>query len=54
MSNVIKYIASFSDDAIYNAIEQAVGVDKEKFIDMLKTVQSVLEKPQERLKMSLK
>ena len=50
MSNVIKYIASFSDDAIYNAIEQAVGVEKEKFIDMLKTVQCVLKKPQERLK----
>lgn len=50
MSNVIKYIASFSDDAIHNAIEQAVGVEKEKFMDMLKTVQSVLRKPQERMK----
>jgi hypothetical protein len=50
MSEVIKYIASFSGDAVHNAIEQAVGGEKEKFIDMLKTVQSVLEKPQGKLK----
>lgn len=50
MSDVIKYIASFSDDAIHNAIEQTAGVEKEKFMNMLKTVQSVLEKPQEKLK----
>jgi hypothetical protein len=50
MSEVIKYIASFSGDAVHNAIEQAVGGEKEKLIDMLKTVQSVLEKPQGKLK----
>lgn len=50
MSRLIKYIASFSDDAVHNAIEQAVGAEKERFIDMLKTVQSVLEKPHGRSK----
>ena len=50
MSHSVKYIASFSDDAIHNAIELAVGADKERFIDMLKTVQSVLEKLLEKPK----
>jgi len=35
MADIIKYIASFSEDAIHNAIEQAVGAEKEYFIDML-------------------
>ena len=50
MANLIKYIASFSDDAVHNAIEQAVGAEKEKFIDVLKTIQSRLEKPPVKLK----
>ena len=36
---------SFSDDAVHNAIEQAVGAEKQRFIDMLVKIQSQLEKP---------
>ena len=48
MADIIKYISSFSLDAVHNAIEQAVGSEKDKFIDMLQNVQSVLDKPPEK------
>ena len=35
MAEHIRYISTFSDDAVHNAIEQAVGSEKERFIDML-------------------
>ena len=50
MSYLMEYTASFSDNVVHNAIEQAVWAEKESFIDMLKTVQSVLEKSQGKLK----
>lgn len=50
MADIIKYISSFSVDAVHNAIGQAVGREKDKFIDMLKSVQSVLDKPPEKQK----
>ena len=45
MADIIKYIASFSEDAVHNAIEQAVGAEKEYFTDMLTKIQFRLEKP---------
>jgi len=45
-----KYVSSFAEDAVYNAIEQAVGVKKECFIDMLVKIQSRLEQPHRRPK----
>ena len=50
MADIIKYISSFSADAVHNAIEQAFGYEKDQFIDMLKKVQSMLEKPPEKQK----
>jgi hypothetical protein len=54
MADIIKYISSFSVDAVHIAIEQAVGCEKDKFIDMLKTVQSFLDKPPEKQKKEVK
>lgn len=45
MADIIRYISTFSDDAVHNAIEQAVGTEKQRFIDMLVKIQSQLEKP---------
>jgi len=35
MADIIRYISSFSDDAVHNAIQQAVGAEKQCFIDIL-------------------
>lgn len=50
MADIIRYISSFSDDAVHNAIQQAFGAEKQCFIDMLARVQSQLEKPPKRMK----
>lgn len=49
MSDIIKYISSFSQDAVHNAIEQAVGEEKEKFIETLESIKLVLLKPPIRM-----
>ena len=50
LSHLVEHIASFSDDAVHNSIEQAVGAENRKFISILKTIHSVLVKSQEKLK----
>jgi len=50
MADIIRYISSFSDDAVHNAIQQALGAEKASFIDMLVKIQSQLEKPPKRQK----
>ena len=50
MADIMRYISSFSDDAVHNAIQQAVGAEKQCFIDMLVKIQSQLEKTPKRKK----
>ena len=42
MADIIKYISSFSEDAVHNGTEQAVSAEKKCFIDMLVKIQSRL------------
>jgi len=50
MADIIRYISSFSDDAVHNVIQQAVGAEKQCFNDMLVKIQSQLEKTPKRKK----
>ncbi len=50
MANIIRYISSFSDDAVYNAIQNTIGTDDVGFINKLKEIQSALEKPPKKMK----
>jgi hypothetical protein len=52
MSDVIKYIASSENDAIHNAIEQTAGVEKEKFMNMLKKWMSMIDWRQQVIKLN--
>jgi hypothetical protein len=48
--NLLRYISSLSVDAIHNAIDQAVGAEKETFVDKSKIVQSVPCQPERQKK----